>query len=43
MASGVPASDIYGARLRGVDGEPAVGRRPREVSAALDRLCYGRQ
>ena len=38
MASGVPAS--YTGRVpqaRRVDGVPAVGRRPKEVSAAPDR------
>ena len=41
MASGVPASVpmVYGARsqARRVDGVPAVGMRPQQVSAAPDR------
>ena len=42
MASGVPASDIRGAsQARRVDGVPALGMRPQQVSAALDRLWDG--
>ena len=47
MASGrrkftvLPPRGRVGSGKRRVDGKPAVGRRPEEVSVAIDRLATG--